>query len=396
MNKGLWTAAGAAALVSIDLYFGSRRHKKAAGRYEAPVSSQGKPEFFMDGDKLFRHMLHQIYHAEKQIHMHFYIFRDDETGVQFLQALIYKAAQGLDVKLMLDWIGHEISPKTRRILKKSKVQLTYVQKPKLPYVLYSINQRNHRKVTIIDGKHAYIGGFNVGNEYRANDPDLGTWRDYHLYIQGDIVHAFSQQFARDWEKSTQEKLEIPAPSNPLPEQVPMQLISTDGVHLINHLKQLFADAEHSVFIGTPYYVPGREMHQEVLNLAKRGVKVQLLIPEEPDLPLLKQAAYIYMRDLLDAGVDVRRYNRGFYHAKVLLIDNKRLDVSSANFDMRSFYINHESNCTIEESEWVSRMSIKIAYDFYICSEKVTYELLDNLTLWDRTRRSAAKIIAPLL
>lgn len=396
MKKKLWTAAGTAALISLDLYLGSRRHKRAAGRYEPPVPSQGKPEFFIDGDKLFRHMLQQIYSAEKQIHMHFYIFRDDETGIQFLQGLIQKAREGVDVKLMLDWMGHEISLKTRRILRKSQVQLTYVQKPKLPYLLYSLNERNHRKVTIIDGKHAYIGGFNVGNEYRANDPDLGTWRDYHLYVQGDVVHDFSRQFARDWEKSSREKMEVPVVAAPLDEQVPMTMISTDGAHLINHLKQLFADAQYSVFIGTPYYVPGREMHQEVLNLAKRGVKVQLLIPKEPDLPLLKHAAYNYLRELLDAGVDVRLYNRGFYHAKVLLIDNERLDVSSANFDMRSFYINHELNCTISESAWVQGMSIKIAYDFYMCSEKVTYELLNNLTLWDRTRKSAAKLISPML
>ncbi|SDO53379.1 cardiolipin synthase [Alkalicoccus daliensis] len=394
MRKLPWAAAGVAAWITLDLYFGKKHHRSKAGLYEPPAITTGDASLFIHGETFFEHLLKQIRASESTIYMHFYIFRNDSIGGEILKALQRKAKEGVKVKLLVDWVGARLSPKIRRRLKKSGVKLHYAQKPRLPFLFYSLNERNHRKVTVIDGEHAYVGGFNVGDEYTGGDPKIGMWRDYHLYVQGVAVASLGKQFARDWFAASGEKLRITRPKKRPEKEIPIQLLSTDGAHVTDHFKELFSRAKKSVFIGTPYYIPGHEMHTEVLKLAERGVKVQLLIPKNPDHPLVRDGAFNYIRELLDAGVGVRQFSEGFYHAKLMLIDNKILDISTSNFDMRSFYINHEINCTIEDKAWVKNVQNIIQRDFFTYGEEITYEMLDSRNFWDHTREKSAKLISP--
>ncbi|WP_147802710.1 cardiolipin synthase [Alkalicoccus halolimnae] len=396
MNKFRWTAAALLAWISTDLYMGKKAHQKKAEDFVPPEVTSGEAEFFMHGDTLFSHMLKRLRASDCHIYMHFYIFRDDNLGSEILTTLIQKAEEGVKVKLMIDWAGARISLQTRRRLKRSGVELVYSQKPKLPFLFYSINERNHRKVTVIDGEHAYVGGFNVGDEYTGNDPVIGSWRDYHLYVRGIAVAALGRQFARDWNAACGEKLDITMPSFRPETEIPIQLLSTDGDHVPNHFKAIFKRAEHSVFIGTPYYIPGADMHREVLKLARRGVKVRIMIPKNPDHPLVKDAAYPYMPELLDAGVEIRQFEDGFFHAKFILIDDKIFDIGTANFDMRSFYINHEVNCIIEDEAWIRNVMSRIERDFFTYGELITYETLAARTRWERTRTSVANLFSSWL
>ncbi|NJP37350.1 phospholipase D-like domain-containing protein [Alkalicoccus luteus] len=393
MRKLRWGLAAMLAWISLDLYIGKKRHKRRSGEPAPPVKTSGNAAFFNQGDELFTHMLQKMKQADTCIHMHFYIFRDDDVGREFLDVLMQKASEGLDVRLLLDWVGARLPLRTRRELKKSGVLFSYAQKPRLPFLFYSINERNHRKVTVIDNKHAYIGGFNAGNEYAGSDPRIGIWRDYHLYVTGAAIPALSRQFARDWQTDTREPLTIPDPVEADSDPTPLEFRSTDGAHVTDHLKELFAEAETSVFIGTPYYIPGADMHREVIRLAQRGIKVRILIPKHPDHPLVKDAAFPYFRELLDAGVEVRQFAEGFYHAKVILIDDHVIDITTANFDMRSFYINHEASCTIRDRSWITSIRPGLDSDFYEYGEPITYHLLSSRTWPDRLREKTATLIS---
>lgn len=396
MKKLRWTAAAVAAWISLDLYLGQKAHHKKKEDFQPPDFTSGKPRFFRRGDELFAHMLKRIRRAENHIYMNFYIFRNDEVGSDIMDALMERARAGVTVNLLIDWLGARIAPAKRRELKEAGVKLEYSQKPKLPFLFYSLNERNHRKVTVIDGEHAYVGGFNVGDEYTGNDPMIGSWRDYHLYIRGVAVASLGRQFARDWHSACGEKLEIELPEHQPDNEIPIQFISSDGEHVAAHFTNLFKRAEKSVLIGTPYYIPGPAMQKEVLKLARRGIKVRILIPKNPDHPLVKDAALHYFAELLEAGVDVRQFKYGFYHSKIILVDNTILDIGTANFDMRSFNLNHEVNCTIEDDEWISSVVGKVETDFFKHSEKITLNYLRSRTRWEKTREHTAMMFSSWL
>ncbi|CAM3769140.1 cardiolipin synthase [Alkalicoccus chagannorensis] len=393
LKKLRWAAAILTAWISLDLYLGKRAHARRRKTFAPPEMTSGHVEFFQYGDALFAHILKRVRAAEDHIYMHFYIFRNDDAGRDVLDALKLKAQEGVTVKLLIDYLGARLPLSTRRELKHSGVDLEYTQKPTLPFLFYSLNERNHRKVTVIDGDHAYVGGFNVGDEYTGNDPEVGMWRDYHLYVTGLATSSLARQFARDWYHASGEKLHLPVPEESSQEEMPLQLLSTDGNHVPDHFEGLFAEAESSVFIGTPYYIPDSRMHEAILHLRRRGVSVQLLFPKHPDHPLVRDGAMLYMKELLDAGVDVRQFQHGFYHAKVVLVDQTVLDIGTANYDMRSFYINHEVNCTIREPAWVEQVARHIEHDFHVDAEKITYEMLEERNAWDKTREQAARLLS---
>ncbi|WP_181186157.1 cardiolipin synthase [Alkalicoccus urumqiensis] len=391
-----WAAAAVITWISLDLYFGRKQHEKQSGDFRPPESSSGEAAFFRNGTKLYEHMMERLRGAEHNIYMYKYFFRDDRLGSEIIQVLTQKAQEGVHVRLLVDWIASEVRGETKKKLKNAGVEFAYSQKPSFPFFFYSLNERNHRKVTVIDGEHAYMGGFNVGDEYAGDDPEIGIWRDYHLHIRGPAVQMLGHQFARDWKTATGETISLQKPKYEPENPMPMYLLSTDGAHLPQHFRSLFQRAEHSVFIGTPYYVPDGEMHNEVVRLAQRGVRVRLLFPKYPDHILVKDAAFSYLRELLEAGVEVRQFNQGFYHAKVIMIDEKVVDIGTANFDMRSFYMNHEVNLMIESSEWVPRVTEYMVDDFETFGEPITLEDLNGRTWVDKLRERIAMVFSSWL
>ncbi|WP_078593475.1 cardiolipin synthase [Evansella clarkii] len=384
--------------VVIDLRLGQKKHQSEIQPYkEAPVRSTDAV-FIGHGDELFKHMFQLIETAEDHIHVNFYIFRDDKIGYEMLTRLKKKAREGVTVRLMVDWVGLAITRKEIKRLRSAGVKFAKTQSPSFPYLFYSLNERNHRKITVIDGKAGYVGGYNVGDEYLGKDPSKGPWRDYHLYLTGEAVADLQTQFIRDWRKSSGEDLhEDPRYFPPLPEgKLKARIVATDGAHVKESMMKMLSKAKHSVLIGTPYFVPGVEMRDHLIQLAQKGINVQILIPKYPDHPLVKDAAFPYFEPLLKAGVEIRQFYEGFYHSKAMIIDDTIADIGTANFDMRSFHLNLEINCIIYDGDWVREVKSKIEKDFYGSSEKITMEHVNNRTFGDKAKEALATAISPFM
>ncbi|WP_246056104.1 cardiolipin synthase [Alteribacter natronophilus] len=382
---------------TVDFIIARRIHEKHTPPYKEPPVHKSDVDFFARGDRLFDHMFGQIEQAEDHIHMLFYIFRDDDISKKMLNRLMDKAREGVEVRLMVDFMGMRIGRKHKKDLRKAGVHLVLTHKPSLPFLFYSANKRNHRKITVIDGRIAYIGGFNVGDEYLGRDPNFGPWRDYHLAVRGEGVNDLQDVFLRDWAAASGE--DIVGENHYYPEQHPgaktMQVFASNGSHIEELAIKLIEKAENSIVIGTPYFVPGRVVKNALVKAAKRGVDIRVIIPKNPDHPLVIHAAYPYFRELIEAGVDIHMYFQGFYHSKAIIVDDKVCDIGTANFDKRSFRINREINCLIHDAQWIRQIMIQINEDLNR-SDRVTIEHLNNRSLLKRGKESIATLLSPLI
>ncbi|WP_338471069.1 cardiolipin synthase [Niallia sp. XMNu-256] len=382
---------------SLDFIFGRRLHIKQLNVRTYPVrESYINP--FTSGPKLFQDYFNELKKAEKHIHVLFYILKDDEISLEFMSILKEKAKEGVEVRLLLDWLG---CLKPRRHIKKqfenTGVQLAFSRVPKFPFLFYSFNTRNHRKITVIDGKVGYLGGYNVGKEYINHDKKLNPWRDYHLKIQGEGVQDLQDVFLMDWQSAAKVSIHYHDPYFPPLEKGPYrhQLIPSEGFHLEKTFTKLIRQAEQSILIGTPYFIPGKKVFSELEAALKRGVNLEILVPGTADHPLVKEASYPYLRKLIPQGATIFQYKKGFYHAKILIIDDKVCDIGTANFDKRSFYLNHEINCYTYDKKYIEEV-LKILKKDQKNAHVMTQKDLYPLSPWALCKEYTARAVSLFL
>jgi cardiolipin synthase A/B len=353
--------------------------------------------FFINGTHLFSDYFAEIRQAKHHIHILFYIIKDDEASEPFFQLLKQKAKEGVRVRLLVDWVGSFGLPKALiRSLKASGIEFAYTYKPRFPFFFYWLNRRNHRKITVIDGKIGYIGGFNIGREYVGKDPNFGEWRDYHLKITGEGVHDLQTQFLRDWEEATNTAIAKAEYFPPLQAgAIAHQLVAKDGHALEQHFIDFIGRAKKEIIIGSPYFIPSRPVMNALLDALRRGVNVTVLVPLKADHLLVKEAAYPYFYRLLKAGARIYRFYQGFYHAKTIVVDEECCDIGTANFDKRSLFFNSEINCYIHDRDFVQKVKKAIAHDL-ARSEPLTPDFWKKRTLWERGKESIATLLSAWL
>lgn len=337
-------------------------------------------------------MFDELKKAHKHIHILFYICKNDDFSKEFLQILMDKAQSGIEVRLLLDWAGSlKIKKKKIKELKAAGIQFSFSNLPCLPYFFYSSQTRNHRKITVIDGRIGYIGGYNVGKEYIDLDPKLTPWRDYHLKLTGEGVQDLQHQFLLDWQEATktnllQNEIYFPDLSKGV---VRHQFISTEGFLLEGTFSTLIRNAKHSITIGSPYFIPSKSILQDLLDALKRNVSITVIVPFSSDHLFVKEASYPYLRKIISAGANVYQYKKGFYHAKVLLVDDVICDLGTANFDNRSFFLNHEINCYIYNSDTIEQVKRILEQDLKD-SEILHLSKLNNVSLFTSIKEWIAK------
>lgn len=383
---------------TLDFYFGRKFHLKKVLKRHYPIR-HGKWLLFTDGGDLFKNLFKDISNAKHHVHILFYIVKNDHVSLEFLDLLKKKAKEGVTVRLLLDRIGsYRISRKIIHSLKKSGIHVSFCNKPKFPFLFYSLNYRNHRKITVIDGTIGYFGGFNIGREYLGQDPYLGYWQDYHLKLVGDGVQDLQTEFLWDWKRATGEdllkkKIYFPELSKGA---LPMRFLPTDGAHLKEFLVHLLNNAKTEILIGTPYFIPGKEILQVLVAALKRGVRVTILVPYKADHVLVREAAFPYFRQLLKAGGRIYRYTNGFYHGKIILIDNEYCDFGTANFDKRSLFINDELNCIIRDPIFIKKIRRELVNDILLRSEQLTLAEYKKRPFWHRGKEIVSSLISDLL
>ncbi|WP_051556440.1 cardiolipin synthase [Alkalihalobacterium bogoriense] len=377
-------------------FIGGMKVQKSEAHKRTQHTRQGHVSLLPTGDELFRTMFQEIEQAKSHIHVLFYIFKDDSISTKMANLLKEKAKQGVEVRLLVDRMGSKLSKKSIQQLKKAGVSFAYSHPIQWPYLFFTFNRRNHRKITIIDGKIGFVGGYNVGDEYLGRDPKFGPWRDFHLRIEGDGVQDLQEQFLEDWRVATNKELKSDRYYPNLKQgPISLRILPTDGVFLEEAFIDLIRQAKTTITIGTPYFIPGKALQGELMAAAKRGVAVRLLVPKQGDHPLVKEAAFPYFQELLEAGVEIYRYYRGFFHAKVVIIDRQVCDIGTANFDKRSFHINHEINCLIYDADFIKGVENEIEHDFSI-SERLTMQQLEKRSLFHRGKERVGTMISGLL
>ncbi len=361
-------------------------------------------KIFNSGPQLFPALLSSIMAARHFIHVEYYIINNDTLGRQFLDALVAKAEEGLEVKLVYDGIGcARVSKKFFRRLEKAGGVVVEFYPPFIPYLSTRINYRNHRKICVIDGREAYMGGFNIGDEYNGNSKDFSFWRDTHLQIVGEAVNSLELRFFLDWRYAADEHCDYNASHYPvIPEnsgKTGIQIVSSGPDSKWPSIKhgylQLINKARKSVYIQTPYFIPDETILESLKTAALSGIDVRLMIPDKGDHAFIHWATLSYIGELLEAGVRVYRYYKGFLHSKVVISDAFAASVGTANFDIRSFKLNFEVNAFIFDPKLGQELFDEFKKDIIECHEVKLVDY-DRRTRLSKFEEAFARILSPLL
>lgn len=369
----------------------------------SPYTINNKTEVLNTGAKTFQSFFEAMEKATHHIHLEFYIFRDDNIGTKMQNLLIKKAREGVEVRLIYDGYGSlKISKDFVNQMKENGVQIAVFSPLLFPLANKRIDYRNHRKILIVDGKIGFVGGINVGDEYLGNTPDFSDWRDTHLRIEGDGVKLLQHIFLQDWCFTTQENIngEIYYPL--FTEIVGEELIQiaaggpdSPWEPIMQIYFSMIATAEKSVYLTTPYYIPNESINMAIKNAALSGLDVKIILPGKPDSRFVLWASMSYIRELLEAGVRVYQYQKGFIHAKTLVVDSQVSSVGSANMDIRSFKLNFEVNAFIYNRKTSQELERDFFNDLAQCKE-ITFSSYENRPLIMKFMESLARLFSPLL
>ncbi|MEK4654110.1 cardiolipin synthase [Bacillus circulans] len=384
-------------LLYLDFQLGKRAQQKKINRKNHPFRYSDF-HIYSDGTELFPALFQAIEEAAEHVHILFYTIKTDSISNEFLNLLKTKAHEGVEVRLILDWLGsYKIRKKVRAKLKKAGVQFAFCQLPIFPYLFYSLQVRNHRKIAIIDGKVGFMGGFNIGKDYIHANYKLSPWRDYHLKLIGEGVDDLQREFLMDWLKASKINLLQNRVYFPLQKKGESrhQIIPTQGVYLEEIVCHVIKNCKSSLLITTPYFIPSKQITKELLRALHRNISITILIPDKADHLLVKEASFPYLRTLIAHGASVYQYMNGFFHGKLINIDNEIIIIGSANFDRRSIFLNHELNCCIYDQGFIERMN-KITTEDLQQAKELSLEGLDTITIRSKLKEWIARLFAPFL
>jgi cardiolipin synthase len=365
------------------------------------VTMDNEVRYFNEGDDFFKALFEEISGAKRFIHMEMYIIRKDDLGRRLVHELAIKAKAGVEVKLLCDAVGCQKLPSMffDELKEAGGKHVEYF--PSLfKGINTRINNRNHRKLVVIDGETGICSGFNVGIEYTGRGP-MGPWRDDGVMMKGGAAIAIETRFIQDWNFAAKDDIVI---TPYLPEvdgkgKSPVQIVSggPDSEHspIRQHYVKMISMAKKKIYIQTPYFVPESTIIVALEMAAMSGVEVHLMIPSQPDHPFVFWASTYNAGYLLSSGVKVHEFKPGFIHAKICVIDDQVASVGSANFDVRSFGLNFETNAVIYDAEVAQEIGRKYLADVAEHCVDLTLAEYDARSRWTRVKEAVARLYTPI-
>jgi len=329
---------------------------------KALLSKRNKLKILKDGEQTYPEILDAIEKAQQHIHIEYYIFEEGDIANKIIDILIQKARQGVEVRLIYDDVGSwSLRKKTIQKLKHAGIEVESFMPVKFPWLTSKINYRNHRKIIVVDGLEGFIGGINISDKYINGDKRFSYWRDTHLKITGDAVASLQLVFLVDWFFLTR-KLEnnrsFYFPENSIETITPVQITSSgpdsDWASIFQSYILAISKAKKQVFISTPYFVPDHSILNIIKTSALSGVDVKLIIPAKGDSKVVYWSTLSFIPELIEAGVKIYRYKKGFNHSKILIVDNSFTSIGTANLDERSFHQNFEVNAFVYDENFATQ------------------------------------------
>ena len=359
-------------------------------------------KLLVDGEATYEAILDAISGAEHYILVQFYIFREDQIGKRIRDSLVAKAREGVAVYLLLDNMGSiGLSDGFIESMEREGMKVRYVMNVSGEANRFQLNFRNHRKIVIVDGKRGFLGGLNVGDEYLGKHPKLTPWRDTHMEWRGPVVKCLQVPFAEDWRWATGQlldQLDWEIRPGDVAGEVEALCLATGPADPFETCAMgfltLIDGARDRIWLATPYFVPDDKIVTALQMAAMRGVDVRVILPDLSDSRLVHLSSFSYFRELEDAGVKFYRYQKGFMHQKVMVVDDSLSAIGSANLDNRSFRLNFEVIGIVADAAFNREVSRMLEADL-AQSKPTGSEALTERSFWFRLGVRLSRMLAPI-
>jgi cardiolipin synthase len=369
--------------------------------------SRNKVSLLINGEEKFPEVMRVLKNAKSFIHMEYYIFEEDETGQAIIDILKQKVDEGLEVRVIYDDFGsHGLSDNKIEEMREAGIEIFPFYEVKFYLLANRINYRDHRKIIIADGEIGFIGGINISNKY-LNDGKAEKlyWRDTHLKIEGPAVGSLQYHFIANWNFCSEKTLAIH--QSYFPNLFQSEKEYEDLVQIVaggpdspssSIMLSFFtavSGARERVFITSPYFIPNESINDALKKAALSGKDVRLIVPGVSDSRIVNAAAHSYFRELLACGVRIFLYQKGFMHAKTMLIDDNLSIVGTANMDARSFDLNFEINAVVYGAELNRQLHQSFEADLRD-SEEIFYQNWKKRAWLKEFGNDLARLLSPIL
>ncbi|MDQ3141788.1 MAG: cardiolipin synthase [Bacteroidota bacterium] len=330
----------------------------------SPLTRHNTVKLLLNGEEKFPELLQALAKATHHIHLEYYIYECDEIGTSIIEMLIKKAKEGVQVRFLYDDFGSpSIKKKIEKRMEDAGIEIYPFHKVHFYLLANRINYRNHRKIVVIDGQTGFLGGINVSHKYINNKKVPLFWRDTHLRIDGPGVYYLQYLFLSDWSFCSPKKVKfddlyfgqnLQEKGDKLVQIVASGPNSAQPTILFSILQSIYL-AKNEILITTPYFIPGDNIMDALRIAASGGLSVKLLVPGKSDSRLVNASSKANYQDLLEAGVEIYLYQKGFIHAKTMVVDSKLSMIGTSNMDYRSFDLNFEVNAIIYDKPFSEKM-----------------------------------------
>ncbi len=372
-----------------------------------PVYKNTEVKYFPLGEDNYKCLLEELEKAEHFIFMEYFIIKQGKMWDSVLDILARKAAAGVDVRLIYDDFGCAMYMPSRFIKEMEALSIKAVPfNPVVPIINLRQNNRDHRKITVIDGHTGFTGGINLADEYINEVDRFGHWKDTGIMLKGDAVWNLTTMFLQTWKMVTgnEEDDYLKFTPNRYSE---VKCISDgfvqpygdtpvdDEIVGENIYLNIINKAKHYVYITTPYLIIDNEMFTALTLAAKSGIDVRIITPGIPDKKTVYMVTQSYYYHLIEAGVKIYQYTPGFIHAKTVVADDKVATVGTVNFDYRSLYLHFECGVWMFDSSTIDVIKEDYMKTLSVCDE-VTLEEIRRTKPLKKLWQSILRLVAPLL
>ena len=363
--------------------------------------TNNKIDIYTHASDKFRQFIEDIKEAKNYINIQYYIFENDKLGNEIKDLLIEKVKEGVKVRIIYDHVGcFKVRNSFYRQMKRHGIEVEPFMRVTFPQFATRVNWRNHRKITVIDGKVGYIGGMNIADRY-IDGGKHAYWRDTHIRIRGNAVIALEKAFAADWSfmgnPPLADKLEYFNPSDEFDAGV--QLITSGPISSWSNMSMMLfkaiAGAKKCIYIQTPYFLPTDSLLKALQAAALTGIDVRIMLPKKSDSMVLTLASYSYLKSCLISGIKIYLYRKGMLHSKTLVIDNEISSTGSTNFDFRSMEHNFECNVFVYSKEFNNRMKEIFHKDMKEC-RRINKSSWGRRPVIQKLEESVIRLFSPIL
>ena len=368
---------------------------------DLPTLKNNHSRLLVDGRATFDAIFSAIDKATDYILVEFFIIKDDRLGRRLKSRLIAKARQKVRVYVLFDEVGSHKLPKSYiEEMARAGITVSAFKTTQGRANRFQLNFRNHRKIVVVDGLCAFVGGHNVGEEYVSGHPRLGPWRDTHVAVEGPVVQAIQFAFLENWywAKRTVPDLnwQLKPATNGSEDALLVASGPADDVETCGLMfTQAINSARQRIWIASPYFVPDQRIIGALKLAALRGVDVRILLPGKPDHRTVHLASFSFYAEILPVGVKLYRYQPGFMHQKVFLIDSTCAAVGTANLDNRSFRLNFELSLLNFDRAFLDDVDAMLTRDF-TNSRRVSLDDYAGRWFPFRLAVKTASLLSPIL